>query len=108
MPESDQRKLRELFSHLEGVGLEYPGGSGPKVEHREVDVELDTSGLKCPLPVLKAKKELRGMENQQVLRVISTDPSSATDFIDYCDNSGNRLLDSKVSGNEYIYVIEKS
>ncbi|PPR65931.1 MAG: General stress protein 69 [Alphaproteobacteria bacterium MarineAlpha3_Bin7] len=108
LPETDQRKLRELFSHLEGVGLEYPGGSGPKVDHREVDVELDTSGLKCPLPVLKAKKELRGMENQQVLRVVSTDPSSATDFIEYCDNSGNRLLDSKVSGNEYIYVIEKS
>ena len=87
---------------------DYPGGSGPKIKHDIVNQELDTSGLKCPLPVLKAKKALRGMEIGETLRVISTDPTSAVDFIDYCDNSGNEMLESTLDNNIYTYVIRKS
>ena len=53
--------------------------------------ELDTSGLKCPLPVLKAKKALWSMETGDQLRVVSTDPSWCR-FADYCDNAGHTLL----------------
>ena len=108
LPREDTEKIRDLFSHLEGVGLDYPGGSGPKVEHNVINVELATSGLKCPLPVLKTKKALREMESGEVVRVSSTDPSSAVDFIDYCDNSGNQLLDSSKKEDLYVYIIRKS
>jgi len=77
LPIDDLLKVRELFGHLEGVGLDYPGGSGPKTKLGDVNEEIDTSGLKCPIPVLKAKKALRSMDAGETLRVISTDPSSA-------------------------------
>ena len=69
--------------------------------------ELDTSGLKCPLPVLKAKKALRSMETGDQLRVVSTDPSSVQDFADYCDNAGHTLLISDAGDTLFTYVIEK-
>ena len=108
LPEDDLVRVRELFGQLEGIGLDYPGGSGPIIKHDHVTKELDTSGLKCPLPVLKAKKALRGMEAGDTLRVISTDPSSAVDFIDYCDNTGHELLESSQNDGSYTYVIRKS
>ncbi len=70
-------------------------------------LELDTSGLKCPLPVLKAKKALRGMETGEQLRVVSTDPSSVQDFADYCGNAGHTLLITDVADTSFTYVIEK-
>ena len=44
----------------------------------DFDKELDTSGLNCPLPIIKAKKEINTMESGQILHVISTDPVSYT------------------------------
>ena len=108
LPIDDLLKVRELFGHLEGVGLDYPGGSGPKTKLVDVNQEIDTSGLKCPIPVLKAKKALRGMDAGETLRVISTDPSSAVDFIDYCDNTGYELLESSKESSSFIYVIRKT
>jgi len=69
--------------------------------------ELDTSGLKCPLPVLKAKKALRGLLSGDQLRVTSTDPSSVGDFADYCDNAGHTLLESDAGDGRYVFLIEK-
>jgi TusA-related sulfurtransferase len=42
----------------------------------QVDKEIDTRGLNCPLPILKAKKALADMNSGQLLRVLSTDPGS--------------------------------
>ena len=70
-------------------------------------LELDTSGLKCPLPVLKAKKMLRSMERGEQLRIVSTDPSSVRDFADYCSNAGHILLASDATDASFTYVIEK-
>ncbi len=55
------------------------------------DVELDTSGLKCPMPVVKARKQVRTLEPGQVLKVISTDRGSIKDF------QGWAKVDRKVS-----------
>ena len=46
----------------------------------EVDKEIDTRGLNCPLPILKAKKALADMSSGQVLKVTATDPGSVRDF----------------------------
>ena len=45
---------------------------------------VDASGLKCPLPVLKARKALEGLAQGDKLRVISTDPASPLDFKHFC------------------------
>lgn len=69
--------------------------------------ELDTSGLKCPLPVLKAKKALRALDSGELIRVTATDPAALDDFPAYCDNSGNELVESRSEGSCYVFVIRK-
>ncbi|NBW77978.1 MAG: hypothetical protein EBR27_03035 [Betaproteobacteria bacterium] len=46
----------------------------------QIDQELDTRGLNCPLPILKAKKALAELTSGQILRVVSTDTGSMRDF----------------------------
>ena len=48
------------------------------------DQELDASGLNCPLPILRAKKTLNGMEAGTTLHIIATDPGSVKDFEAFC------------------------
>lgn len=56
------------------------------------DVTLDTIGLLCPLPVLKARKRLGAMQPGQVLRLLASDPAAVIDVPHYCTESGNDLL----------------
>lgn len=46
----------------------------------EVNVELDTRGLNCPLPILKTRKALNTAEQGHVVRMISSDPGSLSDM----------------------------
>ncbi|MFY7974816.1 MAG: sulfurtransferase TusA family protein, partial [Rubrivivax sp.] len=54
--------------------------------------ELDTRGLNCPLPILKAKKALADMVSGEILKVISTDPGSMRDFQAFARQTGNELV----------------
>ncbi len=56
------------------------------------DLEVDASGLNCPLPILRAKKALAQIESGQVLRVITTDAKAERDFQAFATQSGNALL----------------
>ena len=56
------------------------------------DLEVDASGLKCPLPILRAKKALAQLESGQVLKVITTDQHAVRDFKAFSDQTGNALL----------------
>jgi len=69
---------------------------------------LDTSGLSCPLPVLKARKALGAMAEGDVLTVIATDPASYIDFEHFCHASGNTLLKHEERDGVFEYVIRKS
>ncbi|MEE8351932.1 MAG: sulfurtransferase TusA family protein [Rhodospirillales bacterium] len=69
---------------------------------------LDTSGLNCPLPVLKAKKALKGLAEGDSLTVIATDPSSVKDFEAFCQQTGDDLLDSKAEDGVFTFVIKKN
>jgi len=72
------------------------------------DVQLDAKGLNCPLPILKAKKTLKGMDSGQVLEILSTDPGSVADFDSFCRTTGNELLDSSQGDGLFTYYIKKS
>jgi len=55
------------------------------------DLEVDASGLKCPLPILRAKKALAQLQSGQVLKVITTDPHAIRDFQAFARQTGNAL-----------------
>ena len=74
----------------------------------DFDTELDASGLNCPLPILRAKKTLSGMEAGQILHVIATDPGSIKDFDAFAKQTGNELMESKEDGGKYHFLIKKS
>ncbi|HEV2549729.1 MAG TPA: sulfurtransferase TusA family protein [Stellaceae bacterium] len=71
-------------------------------------VVLDTSGLKCPLPVLKARKALRDVPTGGVLRVIATDPGAVKDFEHFCKTTGHRLLAHREEAGKLVFEIEKA
>jgi tRNA 2-thiouridine synthesizing protein A len=71
------------------------------------DRELDTRGLNCPLPILKAKKALSEMHSGQTLKVIATDPGSVRDFIAFAKQTGNELVEQTTAGNDFIHVMRR-
>jgi TusA-related sulfurtransferase len=78
-----------------------------RVEQPVIDVDLDTRGLNCPLPILKAKKALAQMQSGQVLRIVSTDIGSVKDFQAFARQTGNALVDQKTEGGEYHHLLRR-
>ena len=72
-----------------------------------VDVEVDARNLNCPLPILKAKKALNGMQSGQTVRVVSTDVGSVRDFQAFAKQTGNELVDQQTVGTNFIHVIRR-
>lgn len=72
-----------------------------------IDKEIDTSGLNCPLPILKAKKALAELESGQILKVIATDDGSLRDFQAFAKQTGNELLEQQTRGTEFIHVLRR-
>ncbi len=70
--------------------------------------ELDTRGLNCPLPILKAKKSIGTLDSGELLRITATDPGSVKDMEAFCKQTGNQLVSSEQAGHDYIFVIRKS
>ena len=73
----------------------------------EVTKELDTTGLNCPMPILRAKKALKDLQPGEILRVTATDPGSVKDFEAFAKQTGNELLDSLTEGDTFIYRLKK-
>ena len=73
----------------------------------QIDKEVDTRGLNCPLPILKAKKALADMQSGETLRVISSDPGSTRDFQAFAKQTGNELLEQETLGEEFIHVMRR-
>ena len=74
----------------------------------DFDEELDASGLNCPLPILRAKKTLAGMDAGKVLRIIATDPGSVKDFEAFSKQTGNELLESTEEGGKFSFLLRKA
>jgi tRNA 2-thiouridine synthesizing protein A len=72
----------------------------------DFDEELDASGLNCPLPILRAKKALAGMDAGKVLHIIATDPGSVKDFEAFARQTGNELMESKEEGGKFLFLIK--
>jgi len=73
----------------------------------EATKELDTRGLNCPLPILKAKKALADMHSGEVLKVVATDPGSVRDFQAFARQTGNELVEQSSGGNEFVHYLRR-
>ncbi|WP_294001694.1 sulfurtransferase TusA family protein [Sphaerotilus sp.] len=72
------------------------------------DKDIDTRGLNCPLPILKAKKALADLASGQVLRVLATDPGSLRDFQAFARQTGHVLLGQEtLPGNEFVHLLRR-
>ena len=73
----------------------------------QVQKEIDTRGLNCPLPILKAKKALADMSSGDVLKVVSTDPGSVRDFQAFARQTGNELVEQATVADEFIHLLRR-
>ena len=71
------------------------------------DVDLDVRGLNCPLPILRMKKALAGMESGQQIRVRATDPGSQVDFAAFCKHTGNVIVFQAEVDGVFEYVLRR-
>lgn len=69
--------------------------------------EIDTRGLNCPLPILKAKKALAEMTSGEILKVVATDPGSARDFQAFARQTGNDLVQQDTVGEEFVHYLRR-
>ena len=68
--------------------------------------ELDARGLNCPLPILRAKKALTGMNAGQVLKIVATDPGSVKDFQAFCQQTGHELVSHSEANREFTFFMK--
>ncbi|VAW78498.1 hypothetical protein MNBD_GAMMA15-578 [hydrothermal vent metagenome] len=73
----------------------------------DFDQELDTSGLTCPMPVMKTKKALKKLETGQVLHLITTDPATGDDIPGLVDQMGSSIEEANEDGGKYHFYIKK-
>jgi len=68
---------------------------------------LDAKGMKCPLPVLRARKAMKQVPEGEVLEIEATDPGAVQDFQAFCETTGHELLASEARDGVYHFRIRK-
>lgn len=76
--------------------------------NQAITLELDLSGLTCPMPLLKTKQALNRLSAGAVIKVVATDPASQRDFQVFADQSGNELLSSERLDDHFVYLLKKA
>jgi len=73
----------------------------------EFNLELDASGLNCPLPLLRLKKALMDMASGEIIKVIATDPAAHLDFGVYSDQTGHQIIQLIKESNRQVFYFKK-
>jgi tRNA 2-thiouridine synthesizing protein A len=71
-----------------------------------VNVELDTRGMYCPMPIVKLKKTTKTMETGQIVKLVATDPGSTRDVPAWAKKTGAEILESNEENGEYVFIIK--
>ena len=88
--------------HIDSIKTNSPDDS------MAADVELNLTGMKCPLPVLKARRKINQMAPRSVLKVTADDPAAPLDFEHFCHTGGHDLLLSTEKAGTFTFHIAKS
>lgn len=70
------------------------------------DSQLDATGMKCPIPVLKARKLVRSLPGGSTLEILATDPGAVPDFEAFCTTGGHELLEHTRDGEVFRFLIK--
>jgi tRNA 2-thiouridine synthesizing protein A len=73
----------------------------------EWDIEIDATGLRCPLPVLRLQKRLRGLEAGTVVRLLASDPMAAIDVPHFCAEAGHAYLGTDDTAAVPAFLVRK-
>lgn len=73
----------------------------------QITRQLDATGLKCPMPIVKTAQAMKDLASGETLEVLATDPGSVKDFAAWARSTGNALVDSSVDGSTYRFVLSK-
>ncbi|MCU6708588.1 sulfurtransferase TusA family protein [Paenibacillus sp. J5C_2022] len=73
-----------------------------------IKVTVDTKGMACPMPIVKAKKALDGIQSGEVMEVISTDKGSLQDFQAWVKGTNHELLKHEEAGGVFTFYVKKS
>ncbi|RDE11363.1 MAG: hypothetical protein C4K48_11775 [Candidatus Thorarchaeota archaeon] len=73
----------------------------------QVAAVFDASGLRCPMPILKTKKEVQGIKVGEILKVIATDIGTKKDFPAWAERSGNEIVELAEEGDKLIWFIRR-
>jgi len=68
---------------------------------------LDARGLNCPLPILRTRKAIAGLEAGEILEVTSSDPGSVKDISSFCSQTGHELIASNEDNGNFVFTIRK-
>lgn len=71
------------------------------------DKVVDASGLSCPMPVVKAAREMRSLASGQVLKIVATDHGSLADIPAWAEDTGNELLETHSDGGRHVFLVRK-
>ena len=72
------------------------------------DMELDCSGMLCPMPVIKTAKAIKGIEVGQVLKMIATDAGAPLDMQAWSRQTGHALLESREEGGRFVFYLRRT
>ena len=89
------------------LATQTPTGAPTMTTTPQAHKEIDTRGMNCPLPILKAKKALSEMFSGEVLKVVATDPSSVRDFQAFSRQTGNELVAQSTAGDEFVHYLRR-
>ncbi len=73
----------------------------------EFNLEVDASGLNCPLPLLRLKKALTVVSSGDVVKVIATDPAAHLDFGVYSNQTGHQIIQFIKESNKQTFYFQK-
>jgi len=70
-------------------------------------IELDTRGLLCPLPVLKLRKAIQNIPQNEKIKLLTDDPAALVDIPHFCNEQGHQIIQRLQETNYYLYIIER-
>ncbi len=71
-------------------------------------IELDTRGLLCPLPVLKLRKLINSIKQNEKIKLITDDPAAIVDVPHFCNEQGHKILQSFKEKDCDLFIIDSS
>lgn len=72
------------------------------------DKVLDARGLLCPMPIVKAGKEIKTLQPGQVLKILATDRGSIADMPAWAEDTGNELLKWEDEGGTLVFYVRRT